>query len=394
MNDRKKYLIQEARLKKACLVGMELAGPASLRILPSEKNRYLFLGCLDGTEPDCLWGRWKGNFSLSSNMAFVVHAFAGNKKFLGSSAGMDSGGEEPGFFSKSPGMDFNGEELDLFFQNPGIDPEEKLALFGRANAASYVSQEDVLMYGLRGRYLWICVEVMGEGEGTVSNLCMVLPGDTFLSAFPEAYQEWNSFFHRYLSVFSSIYNDFQEKIDTVEKILELDTAAQEQLRMFAAWMGVDISGNFLSGERLRTFVKEIHRLNKWKGTRKSLELLTEIILDEKAVILERNILKECAESFQEKIYDSLYGSSPYGVTLLIRSRVEKARRSQLYFLLQQFVPVRCELNLVFLEQKSNMDTYCYLDINARLWVEETVYLNERMALDGNFCLPPFIDAQD
>lgn len=367
MNDRKKYSIQEARLKKACLVGMELVRPGSLKILPSKRNRYLFLGCLDGAKPDCLWGRWKGRFSLSSNMAFVIHAFAGNEKSFGSFAGT--------------GQD--GAELDLFLRNPGIEPEEKLALFGRANGVSYVSQEDVLMYGLQGRYLWICVEVMGEGEGMIQDMCMVLPGDHFMSAFPEVYQEWNGFFHRYLSVFSSIYNDFQERIDTVEKVFELNTASKDRLCMFAAWMGVDISGNFLSEEKLRTFVKEIHKLNRWKGTRKSLERLMEIILDEKAVIVERNILQEPMGSSQEKIYNSLYGNHPYCVTLLIRSEVEKARRSQLYFLLQQFVPAHCELNLVFLGQQNIMDSYCYLDVNARLWKEEAVYLDQRMALDDN-----------
>ncbi len=60
--------------------------------------------------------------------------------------------------------------------------------------------------------------------------------------------------------------------------------------------------------------------------------------------------------------------------------------SQLYFLLQQFIPVRCELHLVFLDQKSHMDTYCYLDTNARLWQEETAYLDRRKVLDANAVL--------
>ena len=72
--------------------------------------------------------------------------------------------------------------------------------------------------------------------------------------------------------------------------------------------------------------------------------------------------------------------------MLIRNYVEENKRSQLYFLLQQFIPVRCELHLVFLDQKSHMDTYCYLDTNARLWKEETAFLDHRKVLDANAVL--------
>ena len=366
MNYVRNYSIRSNRLLGACLRGMELTPKGELKIIPSPEYRYMFLGCLDGVEEDNRWGRLKGRFSMSANMAFVIRAFAANQKVF------ERKGEITG--------------IDEFLKDPKIDPKTKLALFAKAEAVSYVNQEDVLMYGLKGRYLWICVEVRGDGKGIIRDLCMVLPGDNFMNAFPEVYREWNSFFHRYLSVFSSIYNDFQYQIDTVDEVLDLDTAGDELLCLFAEWMGVDIKGNFLTGEKLRTFVKEIHKLNKWKGTRKSLERLTEIILGEKAVILERNILKEHAASSEDKNYDRLYGNHAYCVTMLIRNYVEENKRSQLYFLLQQFIPVRCELHLVFLDQKSHMDTYCYLDTNARLWQEETAYLDRRKVLDANAVL--------
>lgn len=366
MNYVRNYSIRVNRLSRACLRGMELTAKGELKIIPAPEHRYLFLGYLDGVDEDNRWGRFKGRFSMSSNMAYVIRAFALNQKVF------ERKGEITG--------------VDEFLRDPKIDPKTKLALFTKAEAVSYVNQEDVLMYGLKGRYLWICVEVMGDGKGTIEDLCMVLPGDNFMNAFPEVYQEWNGFFHRYLSIFSSIYNDFQYQVDMIDEVLNLDTAGDELLCLFAEWMGVDIKGNFLTGEKLRTFVKEIHKLNKGKGTRRSLERLTEIILGEKAVILERNILKEHVASSEDINYDRLYGNHAYCVTLLIRNYVEENKRSQLYFLLQQFIPVRCELHLVFLDQKSHMDTYCYLDTNARLWQEETAYLDSRKVLDANVVL--------
>ena len=363
MNYVKNYSIRANRLSKACLRGMELTSEGELHIALAQENRYLFLGCLDGAKEDNQWGRFQGKFSLSSDMAFVIRAFAGNRKVF------ERKGKRTG--------------IDAFLRDPGVSPETKLVLFDRAGAAAYANQQDVLMYSLEGRYLWICVEVVGEGEGMIRDLRMTLPGDNFMNAFPEVYRERNSFFHRYLSIFSSIYNDVQHQIDTVEEKLDLDQADDRFLGLFAEWMGVNIKGNFLTGEKLRTFVKEICKLNQWKGTRKCLDRLTEIILGEKAVILERNILKERTAGSENKIYDRLYGNHAYCVTLLIRNYAEETKRSQLFFLLQQFIPVRCELHLIFLDQKSHMDTYCYLDVNARLWQEETACLDCRNAMDSN-----------
>lgn len=362
MNYIKTYSIGKSRLAKACLCGMELTEWGELHVLPSSENRYLFLGNLDSAELDQPWGRFKGKFTLSENMAFVIWAFARNHTI-------------------SENVD-----LDLFFTDPEISSGEKLALFQQMGAVSYVSQKELLMYGLNGRYLWLCIEVLGAGEGVIKDLKAILPGDNFMYAFPEVYQEWNGFFHRYLSVFSSIYNDFQEQIDTVDRVLDLDRAPEKLLYLLAEWMGVDIRGSFLSGKKLRTFVKEIHKLNQWKGTRKALERLTEIVLDERPVIVERGSLTVYSGSFEQKIFDKLYGRHPSCVTLLIRTEVEQGRRSQLYFLLQQFVPVRCTLDLVFLEQNSSLDTYSYLDVNARIWKGEAAVLDRGNAINGTTIL--------
>lgn len=366
MNYVRKYSIQKNRLSKACMEGMEMLADGAVKIVPKAGKRYLFLGCLDGVEADNQWGRFKGRFALSADMAFVIRAFALNQKV----------------FSRKGTL----TDINTFLGDPDIPAETKVQLFHTAESVSYVNQEDILLYDVRGRYLWICVEVIGNNGGEIRDMNMILPGDNFMNAFPEIYREQNSFFHRYLSIFSSIYNDFQEKIDTVDNVLDLNQAPDVLLCLFAEWMGVDIKGNFLTGDKLRTFVKEIHKLNKWKGTRKSLERLTEIILGERAVILERNTLNERVGTSEERSYNILYGDNPYCVTLLIRNYVEENKRSQLYFLLQQFIPVRCRLNLVFLDEKSNMDTYCYLDTNAKLKKEEAAFLDKRMALDKNIIL--------
>ena len=76
-----------------------------------------------------------------------------------------------------------------------------------------------------------------------------------------------SFFHRYMSIYSTLYMDFQEKIDNVADFLDINTAPAQLLPIFCGWMGLDVSGDFLTEDRLRTLVKEAYQLNRTKGTR-------------------------------------------------------------------------------------------------------------------------------
>ena len=299
-------------------------------------------------------------------MAFIIRAFAADDRSI-----------------------MRGEKqtaIDAFLRSDAVSSAEKLKLFAQAGSVKEINKQDILLYELQGRYLWICIEVIGKGQGTLEQMKVTVPGDNFMNTFPEVYQEWNSFFHRYLSIFSSVYNDFQDEIEHAEELLDLDTAPPRMLELFAGWMGLDVRGNFLPEDRLRRLVKEAYRLNRMKGTRRVLERLTELVLGERAIILEKNILDQRVASEERQVYDNLYGHHAYCVTLLIRNPVEESRRSQLFFLIQQFVPVRCELNLVFLEERSNMDTYCYLDGNAQLHMDTAAALDAREYLDDRAVL--------
>lgn len=362
----RKYSIRRNRLKQACMEGLLLEEDGTVRTLPGHRKRYLFLRCINGAEEDVRWGRFSMEIELEENMAFILRAFAF---------------EERTFIRKGEQTD-----IDAFLSGADIPAKTKLALFENAEALKEVNKSDVLLYELSGQYLWICLEIVGEGEGSIKEMKVTVPGDNFMNTFPEVYREWNSFFHRYLSIFSSMYNDFQEKIEEADRLLDLDTAPPKLLEMFAGWMGLDVRGSFLPEERLRRLVKEAYRLNRMKGTRKVLERLTELVLGEKAVILERNILDRKAAAGEQSVYDKLYGEHVYCVTMLIKNPVEESRRSQLFFLIQQFVPVRCELNLVFLEERSNMDTYCYLDGNAQLHMDLTAKLDNRGRMDDSAVL--------
>lgn len=360
------YSIRNNRLKKACLTGMNLHENGVLSFEQKEENKSFFLGSIDSAKDDTMWGRMRFQLQKEENQVCVIHAFATNNKE---------------FLRKDVLTSTNDFLLD---KDNAIS--NKRALFEASGEITFTNQEDVLLYDLKGRYLWIFIEVQGTGTGSLSHMQVILPGDNFMNTFPEVYREQGSFFHRYMSIFSSIYNDFQTDIDHVSDYLNIDLAPAELLPIFAGWLGVDVSGDFLEEKRLREFVKEIYQLNRIKGTRQVLERLTEIVLGEKATIVEKNIVADNIHEIEDKKINTLYGKTPYDVTMLVGKYVDEKKKSQLFFLLKQFIPIRCRLHIIYLQENGVLDSYCYLDVNAKVYENSQSSLDKHQNLDSHMIL--------
>ena len=366
MAEYRKYSIKQNRFKRSFLSGFDVEGEKTLQCKPDVYHRIFICDSIDGIENGAKWGRFHMDFNLHDDMVITTYAIALDEKII-------------------PWM---GRYLDLstILRDEEILAEDKLKLMEAMDAKKHINQKDILLYELEGRYLYLCIEVLGLGKGEITNLFVNNQGDIFMDTFPEVYREYGSFFHRYMSIYSAIYMDFQEKIDNVESFFDINTAPKQLLPVFCRWMGLDVSGDFLTEERLRTLVKEAYQLNRTKGTREALLRICEIILDEKVVILEKNVVKENTQAENYKIYEELYGGGLFDVTLLIHTYVPENQKSQLEFLLNQFKPVRSRLRIKFLDQKDGLDGHVYMDINAQVMDTREVILDERVGLDGNIML--------
>ena len=347
------YRIKENMLKKSFLHGFTVEGSNKLACVHAD-SRHVFISCaVDGAQEECKWGRLWFDAAISEDTVLTVYAMAVDEK-----------------------------SYDSYFLSDDISISGKRKVFENAEAVKAVNQTDLLLYSQRGRYLYIMIDVMGEGIADISNLQVNNKGDIIMQTLPEVYHEYGSFFHRYLSVFSSLYRDFQNQIDYVDRLLDVDEAPVKLLPVLAQWMGIDVSGDFLDGDKLRTLVKEAYQLNKMKGTRTALERLTEIILGEKAIILEKNVFRDYSQNLDTKTYESLYGDRPYDVTLLIKTYVPESQKSQLMFLLNQFKPVRCRLLIYFLDARGELDNHTYLDMNAQIQDLSVGSLDHNISLDA------------
>ena len=352
------FSIKKEQLEKAMYKGMSYHEDGSITCDEEEGFHYVVLAAVDSGVDDCEWGRFKFDLSITEDSACYLYAMAGNEENKGD-----------------------------YLMDPEVSLEDKSAYLTNANAVRYINESDVLLYELEGRYLWIAIGVLGTGEAVkLSGLKVLVPGDNFMSVFPEVYRERNSFFHRYLSIFSSVHNDFQDQLDHRENMLDVDKAPKRLLEIFLKWMGIDVDGGFLDEEDLRALLRESGELIKYKGTRKSIERLCELFIGEKPTILERGLMQKYVRSGEQEVYDNLYGDSPYDVTLIMTSIVDEHKKEQLLHLLRQFKPIRCRLNILFLKQRGVLDGHTYLDWNAVTFQQEEGNLDKSILVDGAIVL--------
>ncbi len=361
-----KYSIRKNRFRRSFLSGLEIVGEDALRCVDNTYRRMFISGAIDGIEDGAQWGRLHLDWNVSADMVVTVYAKAADYPLVWQA-------------------DQQYAYEDIFF-DAAYELEQKRQFMESLGAEKAVNQQDMLLYAQEGRYLYLMVDIQGYGDGLLSYIYVDNQGDLFMDTFPEVYRERNSFFHRYLSVFSSLYTDFQEKIEGVAKVLDIDTAPVELLPTFGRWMGLDVSGDFLKEERLRLLIKEAYQLNRIKGTKAALERVSEIILGEKVIILEKNVLREDTQANSQKLYEELYGDGTYDVTMLVHTYVPEHQKSQLLFLLNQFKPVRSRLKVRFLEPKGDLDSHTYMDMNAFVTEARDGILDERQEIDGSILL--------
>ena len=340
------YSIKKNRIRSGYYPGFDLKEDGTLESVQGETLHYLFLRAIDSAANDSGWGRLSYNIECDENVVCYVYAAALN--------------EDSFYRSGKP------TRIEDFLCSADEDPQIKKEFFRRINAQRFAGRSDILLYSQKGRYLYLMLEVIGDGRCAISGMKADADGDAFMKTFPEVYREYNSFFHRYMSVFTSVYEEFQDDINRLPEYLDLDTCPARLLCGYGRWLGIELGEDFFDEQTLRLLVKEAYSLNRMKGTRAVLERLTEIVLGKKALVLERNMMSKYIDSDVMAEFERLYGNSVYDVTILVDDAISEVKKSQLMFLLNQYKPVRARLHMIYLKRNGNLDNYSYLDINAKV----------------------------
>lgn len=351
----RKYRLGGGVLSRALLDGFSRSGDV---LCADEGNVHsVIFPALDSAQEDCVWGRLSLRCALDSEAVLTVRAFAADREYI----------------------TVRGETvaIDAFLLDSTTPREEKERLFTLAGGMEKSGAQDVLLTDQRGRWLWLWLEVSGGGKNELSDMRVYVPGDNFFHTFPQVYQENGDFLQRYLSIFSTMFQEMQEKIDAMEDLLDVDTAPEEMLPHFAAWLGLEIDQTLFAPDELRRLLKAAPRLMGNKGTKWAVETAVRLFVEEEVYIVERNLLMP-----DQRHSEELYGKTPYDFTVMIDRRVDEKLRLRLQFLIDQFKPVRSRCHIVFLEECGGLDAFTYLDVNGAVLQNSTGNLDDGRALTG------------
>jgi len=345
------YSIRGNRIKSGYVKGFTYDDSGKLILNEKEHEHFLFMKPLDGVTEGSEWGRFSSILLSSEEMVCYTYIMTTDIREIRTE-------------------DDRLIPIEDMLCDEDISAYDKVRFLMENGAKRLVNTQDALLYELNGRYLYLAIEMMGYGSASIEKIRVSAVGDNFMGTFPAVYQERNSFLHRYLSVFSSIYNDISDQNDKLYEMLDLDKCSAELLEMYGSWFGIDLKGGFLSEDVLRKIVKEAYSLNRMKGTRRGIERILEIILGEEVVILENR----------------MQGGEIFEITILVNRHMTEELRHQLTFMVDQFKPLRTKLRILQMEKEAVMDGNSYLDMNAAIPGEKLAILDEVPLYDGAITL--------
>ncbi len=356
----KKYMLGKSRFARGCCVGFEAQAGGVLRADPNCPHRSLFLGRIDSGRDNFAWGRLSFSSQLDPEMVLIVRAFS----------------SKDGVFVH----DGLPQSLDDFLLDASHPPSQKWQVFEEAGGIKNSGHQDVLLLGQQGRYLYLALELLGEGGGCLQDMCVWAPGDHFFPTFPEVYQSADDgFFRRYLTILSTMYNEMQEKMDALDKLIDLSSASEELLMVFADWIGIAPARGVLATQQLRQYLGMAWPLIQGKGTRWALEWLTTLLLGEGHTYIVEN---SKGNGLERGAANGANGHEPYHLVILVNLPSNEQMHARLSQLIGQFKPLRCQVDIIFIGGQNAVDAYCYLDINAAIGVSATGQLNNRVILNG------------
>ena len=175
----------------------------SLQLSEGAFEGVAFLPPLDSGETDFRWGRVKLQLELPRDASVRIYARASDER-------------EWGAWQQAAG--------------PARGAEAARSLFGEPKA----SCGDVWL-SERGRWLWLAIGFASGGADAVSVLA---ESDHLTDYLPAIYQE-SEFTYRFLSVFTAMLQDLEERIGQSRRQLDPASADPEMLRYLAHWLCAD-----------------------------------------------------------------------------------------------------------------------------------------------------------
>lgn len=277
--------------------------------------------------------------------------------------------------------------LDEYIMNSDIPLRKRLNILkGISSTKEFDNPNDVLLYSLKGRYLWFSIEVVSYTSDNVNieSIKIEFPRNSFIRYLPEIYQDIgnDAFLSRFIGVFESVYLDIEEKIDNMPRMFDPMIVDAEFLRWIAKWFSIK-ENHVLSEDKLRLLVKSAVKLYKIKGTKESIRNIVWLYtLCEAKIIEQFEVIDNDFYQDNKELVNRLFGENVYTFTVILDNSCVKNtdEYAALIKLINLFKPADSKCNLVILNNNIYLDYHCYLGINSYL------SHNKQIVLDGDSVL--------
>lgn len=254
-----------------------------------------------------------------------------------------------------------------------ISLEEKAEMFAACEKKKVTGARDIFLHDVKGRYLWICIEMFGISGKTsvIKEIRLYLPAVSWIDYLPQIYRKSDGesgFLERYLGIFQTLYEEIEDEIDRISEKFDPECAESRFLEWLAEWL--DISDcSVWEEKKLRKLLLMAVSLYRGRGTRESLCRAIELYTGEKPFIVENFSLPEqsSAEEYEQALLP-MYGSDPYKVFILIRRDVIESDSDVdiIWRIAREMMPVTVDFELKVLEPYIFLGKYSYLGINTYL----------------------------
>lgn len=274
-------------------------------------------------------------------------------------------------------------DLEVFLRDAQIPLKQKKERLHPFLKRQTEGQEDILLHGITGRYLWLLFELFHDGTEVEDAVCggrktepgiqgirVYFPKQSLMKYLPEVYQasDKEHFLERYLAIFQTLIEELNQEIRETPRLLDADTAEEWALPWLAGWLG--IGGSYMwSQERLRKLLKEGAQLYKKRGTREGILSLLRLYTGHEAWLVEYHQLEPFLKdrAVKEELC-RLYGRNPCRLTVLVEKEAVPTQKEYraLLRVLEEVTPVQMEMTLLALEPYLFLGAHTYLGLNSVL----------------------------
>lgn len=308
----------------------------------SKAGRF-FSRTLDSGEAETVWHRLVMEAWIGENMAIYVYLYATDSKS-------------------------QAEKVERFWKQGAWTLPEMLSQMKDFLKLEVRNPEDILLHEVQGRYLWLGMLIWGNGmkSPSIQTIQIYFPKEVWNRYLPEIYQgKKQGFLERFLSIFQSLYEDFEVRIRKDTSWLDLCAVEPEMLNWLAGWIHVE-NGHLWKPEHLRQYLMEGAALFGQRGTARGLVRMVEIFTGETPFLVERG-----------------KGEEAHWFTLFLSEKVIADSRS--YRSVEQIIregkPADMEVNLALLRPYLFLDRDTYLGINSQLNEYGAAALDPESAFD-------------